>query len=461
MERSASELARVLSLLRNHGWNSTSFQILEPGFRYWFDPVDGCVAYVDTGRAWVVAGAPVAARERFREVTASFLTSAAGAGRRVCFFGTEPRFHETMAWPSIRIGEQPIWWPSDWEGTLARTRSLREQLRRARAKGVSVRRLDPGELDESHATRARLDALIARWLAARPMATMGFLVQVHPYTFPTERRSFVAERDGRILGFLGVVPVYARGGWLFEDFLSVSDAPNGTVEMLVDAGMRAAAAERATYVTLGLAPLVGDVGPWLRSFRRWGGGLYDFAGLRAFKAKFRPRAWDPIYLAHPPGVAGWTAIRDTLSAFARGGLLAFGIRTLARAPAVVVRLLAVLLVPWTILLSLPVSAAWFPSDAWRWGWVAFDAVACAALYSLSERWRPRLADVLAVAITLDALITLIQAIAFDLPRHSGPLEVGITLVAILAPAFAATLLWSGRAHRSNAIIDVAILVTSA
>ena len=30
------ERRRVLAVLRRHGWNATSFQVLEPGFRYWF-----------------------------------------------------------------------------------------------------------------------------------------------------------------------------------------------------------------------------------------------------------------------------------------------------------------------------------------------------------------------------------------------------------------------------------------
>src|SRR6188508_684547 len=106
--------------------------------------------------------------------------------------------------------------------------------RHARTEPVAARRLDPSELEPSHATRARLDEIIERWLAARPMATMGFLVQVHPYTFPEERRSFVAERDGRVVGFLGIVPIYARGGWFFEDFLTDPRAPNGTTETLID-----------------------------------------------------------------------------------------------------------------------------------------------------------------------------------------------------------------------------------
>jgi phosphatidylglycerol lysyltransferase len=447
LEGAVDERARVLTLLREHGWNSTSFQVLEPGFRYWFHGEDACVAYVDTGGAWVVAGAPIAPPERFAEIAGAFVAAARSAGRRAPFFGTEPRFHDAIDWPALRIGDQPVWDPADWAGTLTQSRSLREQLRRARAKGVGVRRLHPGELEPSHATRARLDELIERWLAAKPMATMGFLVQVHPYTFPEERRSFVAERDGRVVGFLGIVPVYARGGWFFEDFLTDPGAPNGTTEALIDAGMQAASAEHVPYVTLGLVPLVGEVGGWLRMFRRWGGGLYDFAGLRAFKAKFKPRAWDPIYLSYPPGTGGWRAILDTLSAFSQGGLFGFGVRTLLRGPAVVMRVLALLLIPWIAILALPSSAAWFPSETWRWGWVIFDVAICGALLYLSAHWHSWLADLLAILVTLDAVLTLIQAVGYDLPRHPAPFDWMVMALAVLAPAVAATLLWSGRAHR--------------
>ena len=51
---------RALALLKRHGYNATSFQTLERGFRYWFDGDEACVAYADTGSAWVVAGAPIA-----------------------------------------------------------------------------------------------------------------------------------------------------------------------------------------------------------------------------------------------------------------------------------------------------------------------------------------------------------------------------------------------------------------
>jgi len=440
---------RVLALLKRHGWNATSFQILEPGFRYWFDGDDACVGYVDTGRAWVAAGSPVVPPERFAEVSERFAAAAAAAGRRVCCFATEARFHAAAGWSSLRVGDQPIWAPGDWSAVVRDTRSLREQLRRAQAKGVTVRTLAPAELAPGQPMRAALDGLIARWLASRPIAPMAFLVHVEPFTFSDERRYFVAERDGRPVGFLSAIPIYARPGWFFEDFLRDPDAPNGTVELLVDAGMRAAAAERIPYVTLGLVPLSGEINSWLRAARRWGKSLYDFDGLRAFKAKLKPCAWDPIFLSYPPRHSGFVAMFDTLTAFARGGLLRFGLETLLRGPAIVMRVLAVLLFAWTAILALPLGARWFPSPAWQYGWVAFDVVLAASLLTLSYRWRAVLADILACAVTGDALVTLVQAIAYDLPRRRGPLDIFVVVIAISAPAIAAILLWNARAHRAG------------
>jgi phosphatidylglycerol lysyltransferase len=442
----SDERDRVLAILKRFGWNATSFQILEPGFSYWFDGDDACIGYVDTGGAWVAAP-PVAAPERFAEVTARFIAAATEARRRVCCFAAEERFVEATGWPALQVGDQPVWQPAAWGGILEGTKSLREQLRRGRAKGVVVREVPADELVAGHPTRTRLDALIGRWLATRPMAPMGFLVQVEPFEFPAERRMFVAEHAGAVVGLLGVIPMYARRGWFFEDFLRDPAAPNGTVELLVDAGMRAAVAAGIEHVTFGMVPLAGDVNPWLRAARRAGRALYDFDGLRAFKAKFRPTGWDRIYLAYPPGKSSARAVVDTLTAFSRGGLLQFGVKTALRGPAIVVRLLAVLLVGWTALLALPASARWFPSTAWQYGWVAFDVVLAAALISLSIRWRPRLAAAVTIAVTCDAMLTAAEALAYNAPRSQRALDVVVLVIAVLAPTVAAILLWNARAHR--------------
>ncbi len=438
---------QVLQLLKRYGWNATSFQVLESGFRYWFDPKgDACVAYVDTGGAWVAAGGPITSPERIAEVVVCFEAAAHAEGRRVCFFATERRFSELVPAEAMLIGEQPTWDPHRWEETLRSSRSLREQLRRARARGVTVRRVEPEELREvSHPTRRAVDRLLARWLASRRMAPMGFLVQLSPYEYAEERRAFVGELNGEVVCFLSAAPVFAREGWLLQHVVRDPRAPNGSAELMVDAAMRAAASEGKRYVTLGLAPLSGELEPWLRAARFWGSALFDFEGLRAFKAKLRPHAWDPIHLSWPSGTSTLWPVYDALRAFARGSFVRFGLSTLLRRADLIVRLLALLLIPWTALLALPSNTHRFPSLSIQWGWVIFDVGLTGVLLRLVQRWRSWLAGLLAGVVALDACLTAWQAVAYNASRASGGLDWLIIAAAILAPSTAACLLgWAWR-----------------
>lgn len=437
-------------LLSRHGWNATSFQVLEAGYRYFFHGDDACVAYVDTGGCWVAAGAPVAPREALKETAVAFLAAARAAGRRACFFATEQRFLDETELPALCIGEQPAWDPTAWPETLRQSRGLREQLRRARAKGVVVRRVEPQEFDDPGSpTRLAVERLARRWLGSRQMAPMGFLVQLSLFSDAHERRCFIAEREGQLVGVLGMIPVYARNGWFCEDFLRDPAAPNGTVELLVDAAMREAAQSGCRYLTLGLAPLSGQIAGPLRAARRWSSALFDFEGLRAFKEKLRPQTWAPIYLSYSADHHSLGALRDVLTAFARGGLLRFGLETLMRGPAIVVRLLAALLVPWTVLLALA-PARYFPAPWVKWAWVLFDIGLAAALLRLTYVWQPALATLLMSLVFADALLTTLQALLYNLPSARGPWDLLVAAVAVAGPALSAFILWRGRLHRQSA-----------
>ena len=311
---------RAFELVRRLGRDTVSFQGLESGYRYWFDGDDAVIAFVDSGSAWVAAGGPIAPADRIPQVVDRFVATAAAQQRRACFFAAEASLVE-IGLPALQIGEQPVWRAADWQTILATSASLRYQLRRAGHKGVSVRRVAAGELGRM---RDALDALGRDWLAMHRMAPMKFLVQLEPLAFPAERMLIAAERDGQLVGFASAVPVYARRRMFLEDLVRSPRAPNGTSELLVDAVMRAVTVPE---VTLGLAPLAGEIASWLR-FASWlGGPFYDFAGLRAFKAKLHPSSWEPVYLCAPDG-STLRALRDSLRAFAGGSLLAFARRTL-------------------------------------------------------------------------------------------------------------------------------------
>jgi lysylphosphatidylglycerol synthetase-like protein (DUF2156 family) len=324
------ELDRVLCLLKSFGTQSTSFQVLEPGYRYWFDG-DACIAFADVKGAWVTAGEPIAPPGQQQRALRAFMEDARAVDRRVRFFHICTPFAEQSGLTRILIGEQPWWDPRQWLTTLQSAPSLREQLRRARAKGVEIQEPCTTQLEDPRSPqRQALELLLERWLRSRGMQRMRFLVRLHPFSFASERRYAMALHDGKPVGLAVAIPIFARGAWFIEDLVRDPDAPNGTVELMIDALMQRFVAENVSEVTLGLAPLSGEVSSALVMTRDITGSLYNFAGVRAFKEKLRPARWEPVYLAFPEPKNSVAVMRDVLGAFAPEGFIRFGFNTFVR-----------------------------------------------------------------------------------------------------------------------------------
>ena len=302
------QLQRARELILVHGWNTTAYQLLNPGFTLWFsERGDAVVGYATHARVRVVGGAPVCTLERLPEVTAEFERDAARAGERVCYFGAEARLEALLDrspdHAHICLGAQPVWQPGVLAATMRGRSSLRAQLNRAQNKGVRVVEREPASICGDPALRRVLD----EWLATHGLPTLHFLVEPETFERLGDRRVFVAERDGQAVGFLVLAPVPARNGWLTEQFVRASRAPNGTVELLLARAAEAVAQQGAEYLTLGLAPLSRRGAPapdtgvplWLRLTFTWvrahGRRFYDFDGLDSFKAKFQPERWEPVY----------------------------------------------------------------------------------------------------------------------------------------------------------------------
>ncbi|HYG61446.1 MAG TPA: DUF2156 domain-containing protein [Thermoanaerobaculia bacterium] len=300
------EEGRARELVLRYGWNAMAYQILNPGLRYWFS-ADGeaVIAYVVANGYRVVAGAPVCPPELLADAATAFGEEAHGVGQRVCYFGAQDRLIDLLAErgpaSKVLLGAQPFWDPRHWPAVVAGKASLRAQLARARNKGVTVRFWPTDGTADHPALRRCLE----EWLQTRGLPPMHFLVEWDILPHLLDRRLFVAERDRQPIGFLIASPVPLRHGWLIEQIIRGRSAPNGTTELLVDAAVRALAAEGAEYVTLGLSPLspVLDQHPppprSLRLLLGWvrlhGRRFYNFEGLDRFKRKFQPDGWEPIY----------------------------------------------------------------------------------------------------------------------------------------------------------------------
>lgn len=295
-------------LVLRFGWNSTCYQILNPGIELWFAPSGrAVVGFVLRKGVRVVAGAPVCPEGEVEETIDAWEAEAARAGHGVCYFGAEGRMRDCLRgrpeYTTVSLGAQPNWNPQAWSEIFDGDHTLRAQRSRAHHKGVEVREWTVDQATGSPELRRCLQ----EWLQTRGLPPMHFVVEPQTLERLAGRRVFVAELRGRPAGFLVLSPVPQRNGWLTEQFPRGLNAPNGTVEILMDTAIRAVAESGAEYVTMGIVPLSArglpsaiPNPPWLRFLTGWvrahGRRFYNFDGLDAFKHKFRPQEWEPVYV---------------------------------------------------------------------------------------------------------------------------------------------------------------------
>jgi phosphatidylglycerol lysyltransferase len=295
-------------LVMTYGWNTTAYQILNPGLQHWYAPHEpAVVAYTRRQNVLLVAGAPVCAAEALGSVAAAFEQFARDLRCRVCYVCAAERMREvaaqSRAHATIVIGAQPVWNPRGWARVIETRRSLRAQLARARNKGVTIESLPCAQ----GRSNPELERVLDEWLTARGLPPLHFMVE--PRTFDgavADRVLLIARRGGSAVAFLVASPVVARNGFLIEQVARSPRAPNGVSELLIDSAMRRFAEDGRDYVTLGLVALSSQasaaraLNPWwlrlMMSFARaHANRFYNFRGLERFRMKLSPVCWETIY----------------------------------------------------------------------------------------------------------------------------------------------------------------------
>jgi len=337
--------SRARELVVRYGWNSTCYQILNPGIDLWFASSGrAVVGYVVRKGVRVVAGAPVCSENDLDKVVDEWEEVCLQARHKVCYFGAEGRMRRCLAgrssYATVSLGAQPNWNPQNWVAIFDKDKTLRGQRSRAANKGVSVREWNGQEASVS----ADLKKCLREWLLTRGLPAMHFLVEPETFAHLDDRRVFVAELRGKPVGFLVLSPVPERSGWLTEQFPRGKGAPNGTVEILMDTAIRAVAESGAQYVTMGIVPLslhgspdLGPNPPWMNLLTGWvrahGRRFYNFDGLDNFKSKFRPQEWEPIYVISKEDAFSFRTLYAIAAAFSDGSPIWAVTRGLGRAAA--------------------------------------------------------------------------------------------------------------------------------
>lgn len=299
---------RARDLVVHYGWNTTAYQILNPGIHLWFSSRHPAVmGYTPRHGMLVAAGAPVCPPEALPSVCEEFETFARHQDYGVCYVCAEDRIRTALVHSprhtSVALGAQPVWNPSSWSNVIHHRASLRAQLHRAANKGVIV---EPMSAPQAAADPA-LRRVLREWIDGRRLPPLHFLVEPNVLDgVLADRVILVARQDETPVAFLVASPIHARQGYLVELVARSHHAPNGCSELLIDAAMRRFAAEGCRYATLGLVALAHAADPEIRSNPHWLRALmyfarahanrfYSFRGLEHFRLKMGPDRWDKVY----------------------------------------------------------------------------------------------------------------------------------------------------------------------
>ncbi|RAI01028.1 bifunctional lysylphosphatidylglycerol flippase/synthetase MprF [Acuticoccus sediminis] len=199
---------------------------------------------------------------------------------------------------------------------------LRQAKSRAERAGLGFRIVPAAEVPSM---LPQLRAISDAWLAQQKGREKGFSLGFWSDPYIERFDQAVIEHDGRPIAFANIWRG-AGGRQVSIDLMRhVPDMPNGTMDAMFISLMEAAKAEGAATFNLGLAPMSGmpdhSLAPaWSRFARliyEHGNQFYNFRGLRAFKAKFRPD-WQPRYLAYTGPLAVPRVLMDATRLISRG-----------------------------------------------------------------------------------------------------------------------------------------------
>jgi len=304
----------VLEILKRHGYQSQSYNILRSDKSYFFSPsgIDGVIAYVVHANVALAAGEPVCDSSDLHEFVSEFRLFCNEHKWRCCFQAVTDRCKKILKEQNfgiIKIGEEPIFELEKLSWAGSGFRSLRKNCSSAKRRGLTIVSYCP--LDERRPDWEKdMENLSAEWMKFKGSGEFAFLIGNPGLADPGERKYFLALKDNQVEAFVVCTPVYARNGIYFDLMRRKEKTLSGTSQLLITESFRLLKEQGYTMATLGTAPLSNEhVNDPTHSriielalnlaFDRLG-HFHRYKPLYEFKKQFGPTSWEGRYLVFWP-----------------------------------------------------------------------------------------------------------------------------------------------------------------
>ena len=305
MEKFDEERLGIVKLVRRWA-GSTSDAILDPSMqRFHLSGVEGFIAYRPESNYVIVFGDPTCAEADRSLLTRAFHQFAEDQKKNVIYISASHSFAhwaiENGCSKLIEFAKELILDPSrdPTKESGSHGSLVRRKMRSALREKVSVHE----HLSPDPQLNQAIESVGEQWLSSRRGLQMH-ISNVYLFNDTEGKRWFYAKQKEKVIGVVCINQLQKHQGWLLNHLMALSDAPNGTSELLVITALKALNKEGCRFVTVGvvtpkkLGKMIG-----LSGFSKWvahlgfkiGRMAAHLDGLNAFWRKFNPQEY-PSYL---------------------------------------------------------------------------------------------------------------------------------------------------------------------
>ncbi|MBT1512860.1 bifunctional lysylphosphatidylglycerol flippase/synthetase MprF [Bradyrhizobium sp. SRL28] len=288
------------------------------------DAGDAFLMYGVRGKSWIALGDPVGNPDRTRDLLWRFIEVVDAHAGRPVFYQTSPRLLPLCldaGLSLVKLGEEAKVDLSSFTVEGGAGRAWRQTLSRAKREDLDFSIIPAAELGPY---LPDLKAVSDAWLTNKSVGEKGFSIGFWSDAYVSRFDHAVVRQAGEIVGFATIW--YGQpGGEITVDLMRHRPSAHGVMDVLFINLMLEGKKRGYRWFNLGMAPLSGlsehrlapNWGKIAGFVLRHGERAYGFAGLKAYKEKFRP-VWEPRYLAYPGSWAMPQVLLDVTSLISRG-----------------------------------------------------------------------------------------------------------------------------------------------
>jgi lysyl-tRNA synthetase, class II len=229
-----AERRRAETLVREHGSDSLAYFALRRDKSTFFSASGrSFLAYRTVAGTAIVTGDPIGDPAERRELMAEFRRVAHAKAWRVAVAGAATEAlpdYDELGFKSIYLGDEAFVDPQRFSLDGRPIRKVRQSVTRLLKAGYRVELLSPADVDP--ALRDELRSVSEEWRGRWP--ERGFTMAMDAlFAYPDTMLAIAKGPDGRVGGFLQLVPAPACCGYSLASMRRRRETPNGLMEFLI------------------------------------------------------------------------------------------------------------------------------------------------------------------------------------------------------------------------------------